>query len=183
MTDECIKYYEKFFGTPYPFHKYAHVFWPKPSQGAMENVGCVSYSEWNLFLGSNPTEMLISQTHVRILHELSHSWFGNLVTMNWWDDLWLNESFATYMSFLAYKQFPGLKECRQLQRKFFRYKDIALDKDTTSTTHPVRSDCKHTDDAAEIFDGLTYGKGASILKQVVYRIGEESLREGMKIYF
>jgi aminopeptidase N len=108
VTKAGIKYYEDLFGRAYPFGKYDQVFVPEHNYGAMENVGCVTYNENYLFRGQNPSLAKRLRFSITNLHELAHMWFGNLVTMKWWNDLWLNESFATYMSFLSMSNSPEL---------------------------------------------------------------------------
>jgi aminopeptidase N len=119
-----------------------------------------------------------------ILHELAHQWFGNLVTMKWWDDLWLNESFATIMSFFCLNGAEGLDWIQKGWTHFLgRYKSAGYNADMKNTTHPISNFCKHTDDGENMFDGISYGKGASVMRQLTHVIGEESIRAAMKIYF
>ena len=109
VTKVGIKFYEDMFGRKYTFGKYDQVFVPEHAYGAMENVGCVTYNEAYLFKGQTYTLARRLRFSITNLHELGHMWFGNLVTMEWWTDLWLNESFATYMSYLAMASSPDLQ--------------------------------------------------------------------------
>jgi aminopeptidase N len=109
VTQTGMKFYRELFGQEYPFEKYDQIYVPEFNAGAMENVGCVTYNEDMLFRGEDKTMDKKMQLTITNLHELAHHWFGNLVTMKWWDDLWLNESFATYMSYLALTSIPELK--------------------------------------------------------------------------
>ena len=130
----------------------------------MENVGCVTYNELYCFRGETPSlakRLKFSNTN---LHELAHMWFGNLVTMKWWDDLWLNESFATYMSFLAMSRIEKLDHYTTPWATFLRYKFWGITTDTKSSTHPICTDIASTDEAQSLFDGISYGKGSSFLK-------------------
>ena len=183
VTMAGIEYYTEFFGQEFPFSKYDQVFAPEFNCGAMENVGCVTYNEGYLYRGQVPTRSQIDRFSITILHELAHQWFGNLVTMRWWDDLWLNESFATFMSILAQHYGKGLDDYTTGWLIFGGYKNWGINTDLLSTTHPVSTDCVHTDDAENIFDGISYGRGASFLKLLVFQIGEDALSAGMRIYF
>lgn len=117
------------------------------------------------------------------LHELSHMWFGNLVTMKWWNDLWLNESFATYMSFLAMQSSEELQYFNTLWATFLRYKFWGISTDQLSSTHPICCEIKSTDEAQSLFDGISYGKGSSFLKQLYNVLGYDIVQQGLFEYF
>lgn len=110
-------------------------------------------------------------------------WFGNLVTMKWWNDLWLNESFATFMSFVAMEASPKLQHFSSLWLTFLSYKFWGISEDTLSTTHPITVHVGRTDEAESIFDGISYGKGSSVLKQLYNLIGREAFKKGIHLYF
>ena len=157
-------FYFDLFGHGYPFNKYDQVFVPEHNYGAMENVGCVTYNELYLMRGQTPSLAKRIRFSITNLHELAHMWFGNLVTMKWWDDLWLNESFATYMSFLAMVGSPKLKFYTTPWATFLRYKFWGISTDQLSSTHPICCTINSTDEAESLFDGISYGKGSAFLK-------------------
>jgi aminopeptidase N len=130
----------------------------------MENVGCVTFNEVYLYRGETPSLSKRLRFASTNLHELAHMWFGNLVTMKWWNDLWLNESFATYMSILALDQIPELSYFETHWVTFLSYKFWGISEDQLSNTHPITSFINNTAEAESIFDGISYGKGASFLK-------------------
>jgi aminopeptidase N len=131
----------------------------------MENVGCVTYNEKYLYRGETPTlakKLKFSNTN---LHELSHMWFGNLVTMKWWDDLWLNEAFATFMAFLVMEISEATKDYHETTWvAFLEYKFWGIQADSMTSTHPVCANIADTDEAESLFDGISYGKGSSFVK-------------------
>ncbi len=180
ITGQGFDFYRSEFAQAYPFGKYDQLFVPEFNSGAMENVGAVTFNESMIFRDP-PTEAQRASRAEVILHELAHMWFGNLVTMRWWEDLWLNESFATYISFLA------MAEATRFQRGWLAFlsgiKGWALGEDQKPTTHPIS--CKVADTEATFlnFDGITYGKGASVLKQLRERIGAAPFREGLRLHF
>jgi aminopeptidase N len=180
ITKQGLDFYAEFFDCPYPFDKYDQVFVPEFNAGAMENVGCVTHNEFMVFRDP-PTENQRRERAEVVLHEMAHMWFGDLVTMKWWNDLWLNESFATYMSYLcmtsATRFTTGWQEFNS------GIKNWAYRQDQLVTTHPISGTVADTDETFLNFDGITYGKGASVLKQLVAAIGMEGFREGMRHYF
>jgi aminopeptidase N len=180
ITAQGFDFYRHEFAQPYPFGKYDQIFVPEFNSGAMENVGAVTFNESMLFRDP-PTEAQRASRAEVILHELAHMWFGNLVTMRWWEDLWLNESFATYISFLA------MAESTRFQNGWLAFlsgiKGWALGEDQKPTTHPIAGRVADTEATFLNFDGITYGKGASVLKQLRERIGADSFRNGLRLYF
>ncbi|MCB0422198.1 MAG: aminopeptidase N [Bdellovibrionales bacterium] len=180
FTKGGLKYFNSEFGYEYPFKKYDQLLIPEFNAGAMENVAAVTFSEWLVSRGKVTRDNRHSLAEI-ILHEMAHMWFGDLVTMKWWNDLWLNESFATYMS---YKAMVATTDFDETWQKFFsRNKSWAYWEDQTVTTHPIEGDVPGTKNAETIFDGITYGKGSSVLKQLAYYLGEESFRKGVQNYF
>ena len=180
LTRQGFDFYRQLFQQPYPFSKYDQLFMPEFNAGAMENVGAVTFHDSFLFRDP-PTEAQRLERAEVILHELAHMWFGNLVTMTWWDDLWLNESFATYISFLAMDRATRFHGSWQTFNGIM--KPAAMRQDQLVTTHPIAADVRDTDAALLNFDGITYEKGAAVLKQLVATIGEEAFAPGMRRYF
>jgi aminopeptidase N len=181
VTRQGMDFYEKYFDEPYAFKKYDQIVVPDFHAGAMENVGAVSFSEHYISRGKELHSQSRSRAEV-ILHEMAHMWFGNLVTMEWWNDLWLNESFATYMAFLAMSkatEFSG----EESWRDFHGEKTWAYWTDLLVTSHPIEAKIDTTDDAFVNFDGITYGKGASMMKQLDFFIGPENFQTGIQLYF
>jgi aminopeptidase N len=181
ITIAGMEWYKNFFGLPYPFTKYDQIFSPEYNYGAMENVGLVTYNE-NYCWKEPASFQKRSRLCITILHELAHMWFGNLVTMKWWEDLWLNESFATFISFLCQAQTLG-QDYPTSWLSFNAYKGIAYREDQKSTTHPVMADISDTDKAESLFDAIVYYKGSSLLKQMFYFIGQDNFSNGLKAYF
>ncbi|OQW48439.1 MAG: hypothetical protein A4S09_04480 [Proteobacteria bacterium SG_bin7] len=180
ITKQGLNFYNKYFDYEYPFGKYDQTVVPEAVSGAMENVANVTFNE-RYFSRSKPTrEQLLDASNV-ILHEMAHMWFGNIVTMKWWNDLWLNESFATYMA--AHAQFEAT-EFKEIWRDFFGSdKQWAYWEDQLVTTHPIEAKAvTSTSDARGTFDGITYGKGASVVKQLSYYIGKGAFQKGVRNY-
>ncbi|MGH2710462.1 MAG: aminopeptidase N [Actinomycetota bacterium] len=180
VTKQGFDFFHQAFGYPYPFDKYDQVVVPEFAAGAMENPGCVTFHERYIFRSRvTGTERELRAS--TILHEMAHMWFGDLVTMRWWDDLWLNESFASYMGVLSEVEGTRFKEGWTI---FANYeKTWALQQDQLPTTHPIVSDIADVQSVHLNFDGITYAKGAAVLKQLVAWVGLDRFLEGMKIYF
>jgi len=179
LTRQGFDFFETYFGIPYPYGKYDQVFVPDYNMGAMENVACVVHSDRLLFRHA-ATERERRNRAVTVLHEMAHMWFGDLVTMEWWDDLWLNESFATYLATLAMvnatRFTDGFEAFRQEEKRWAYWQD------ELPTTHPIATEVADTVDAFTNFDGITYGKGASVLKQLSFYVGEDAFRAGVAAY-
>ncbi|HEY4669302.1 MAG TPA: aminopeptidase N, partial [Tepidiformaceae bacterium] len=180
VTRQGLDFYADFFDYPYPFGKYDQVFVPEFNSGAMENVAAVTHNEFMVHRDP-PTDTQRRERAEVVLHEMAHMWFGNLVTMRWWNDLWLNESFATYMAYLALEKATRFDSGWQDFNA--SVKNWAYRQDQLVTTHPIAGRVADTDETFLNFDGITYGKGASVLKQLVAAIGIEGFREGMRQYF
>lgn len=178
-----MRFYEDLFGKKYPFDKYDQVFVPEHNFGAMENVGCVTYNEVYLYRGVQKTLAKRLRFACTILHELAHMWFGNLVTMKWWNDIWLNESFANFMGFLTISRSPELQHFFSVWLTFQRYKSWGIESDQLSTTHPICCEVNDTEQANSLFDGISYGKGSSFLRQLFHVLGFEAVRAGLHLYF
>ena len=180
ITKQGLDFYAEFFDFPYAFGKYDQIFVPEFNAGAMENVGAVTFAEVFVFRDPPTENQRLNRGEV-ILHERAHMWFGDLVTMRWWNDLWLNESFATYMSYLALVEATRFKSSWQVFNSGM--KNWAYRQDQLVTTHPIAGEVADTDQTFLNFDGITYGKGAAVIKQLVATMGMDGFREGMRTYF
>ncbi|MBB2986995.1 aminopeptidase N [Terracoccus luteus] len=179
-TKKGFGFFEAEFDQPYPFEKYDQVFTPEYNMGAMENAGAVTFTEVYVFR-SKVSEAKIERRALTILHELAHMWFGNLVTMRWWDDLWLNESFAEWASTTCQAE---ATEWTSAWTTFgTSEKAWAYTQDQLSSTHPIAADMRHLEDVEVNFDGITYAKGASVLKQLVAYVGREPFVAALRQYF
>jgi len=180
ITKRGFDFFAEEFAYPYQFGKYDQAFVPEFNAGAMENAGCVTFSERHIFR-SRVTESTREARAETILHEMAHMWFGDLVTMRWWDDLWLNESFATYMSLVS------LVRATRFTSAFTTFsagwKTWAYRQDQLPSTHPIVADMPDIDSVKVNFDGITYAKGASVLRQLVAWVGEEAFVAGIRDYF
>lgn len=173
-------HFEQVFDLPYPFAKYDQLFVPEFNAGAMENAGTVTITEHYVFRSKVP-EAAVERRGLTILHELAHMWFGDLVTMRWWDDLWLNESFAEYVSTRCQAE---TTQWRTAWTTFSSSeKSWAYRQDQLSSTHPIVADIRDLADVEVNFDGITYAKGASVLKQLVHWVGEEAFDKALRAYF
>ena len=179
-TRQGFEFFEKAFDQPYPFEKYDQLFVPEFNAGAMENAGAVTFTESYVFRGQ-VTDATRERRVVTILHELAHMWFGDLVTMKWWNDLWLNESFAEYASTLATAEateWHGAWTTFTALEKSWAYRQ-----DQLPSTHPIVAEINDLEDVLVNFDGITYAKGASVLKQLVAWVGQEKFLAGVANYF
>ncbi|MFC4242854.1 aminopeptidase N [Gryllotalpicola reticulitermitis] len=179
-TKQGFAFYEDRFGYPYPFAKYDQVFVPEFNAGAMENAGAVTHTEAYVFR-SKVADAQRERRVVTILHELAHMWFGDLVTMKWWNDLWLNESFAEYASTLATAEATEWTEAWATFAS--TEKSWAYNQDQLPSTHPIVAAIRDLEDVQVNFDGITYAKGASVLKQLVAWVGQDDFLTGVHNYF
>ncbi|BBY41859.1 aminopeptidase N [Mycolicibacterium celeriflavum] len=179
-TKQGFGFYHSNFGVPYAFGKYDQLFVPEFNAGAMENAGAVTFLEDYVFR-SKVTRASYERRAETVLHEMAHMWFGDLVTMAWWDDLWLNESFATFASVLCQAE---ATEYTQAWTTFANVeKSWAYRQDQLPSTHPVAADIPDLAAVEVNFDGITYAKGASVLKQLVAYVGLEEFLSGLRDYF
>jgi len=180
ITKQGFDFYHRVFDYRYPFGKYDQLFVPEFNAGAMENAGCVTFLEDYVFR-SKVTNYLYERRAETVLHEMAHMWFGDLVTMRWWDDLWLNESFATYMSVLCQS------EATRFTNAWTTFANVektwAYRQDQLPSTHPIAADIPDVQAVEVNFDGITYAKGASVLKQLVAYVGREAFLDAMRTYF
>jgi aminopeptidase N len=179
-TKQGFGFYHRNFGVRYPFGKYDQLFVPEFNAGAMENAGAVTFLEDYVFR-SRVTRFLYERRAETVLHEMAHMWFGDLVTMRWWDDLWLNESFATWASVLCQA------EATEYTKAWTTFANVekswAYRQDQLPSTHPVAADIPDLQAVEVNFDGITYAKGASVLKQLVAYVGLEPFLAGLRNYF
>jgi aminopeptidase N len=180
-TKEGFAYFEKTFGLAYPFEKYDQVAVVDFNWGAMENSGVVTFREEILVFRSRVTDRnRQARAHV-ILHEMAHMWFGNMVTMGWWDDLWLNESFAEWTSYLALVE--GTRFKQGWASFISEGKSWAYTQDQLITTHPIAVDMPDIESVNANFDGISYAKGSSVMHQLCAYVGRENFIEGLQKYF
>ncbi|OLE69997.1 hypothetical protein AUF78_08565 [archaeon 13_1_20CM_2_51_12] len=179
-TRKVLDFYESYFGIPFQLPKLHNVAVPEFAYGAMENWGAITYREILLHVDKDTSiRARKSVAHV-IAHEIAHMWFGDLVTMKWWDDLWLNESFATFMDFKSTHQaYPDWKVWQDFVRTST---SGAMGRDALTKTHPIMARVHDPEEIEELFDEISYGKGASILRMIEAYIGPENFKNGVRHY-
>ncbi|MES9587638.1 aminopeptidase N [Streptomyces sp. NPDC093108] len=182
VTRQGFDWFQEKFDYDYPFAKYDQLFVPEFNAGAMENAGAVTIRDQYVFR-SKVTDAAYERRAETILHELAHMWFGDLVTMEWWNDLWLNESFATYTSVACQAYAEGSKWPNSWTTFANVEKTWAYRQDQLPSTHPIMADIRDLDDVLVNFDGITYAKGASVLKQLVAYVGMDAFFKGVQAYF
>jgi aminopeptidase N len=180
VTKQGFDWYHRAFDYRYPFDKYDQLFVPEFNAGAMENAACVTFLDDYVFR-SKVTDYAYERRADTILHEMAHMWFGDLVTMRWWDDLWLNESFASFASVLAQSQATRFTSAWTTFANI--EKTWAYRQDQLSSTHPIAADIPDLQAVEVNFDGITYAKGASVLKQLAAYVGIEQFLRAMQVYF
>ncbi|SEA11383.1 aminopeptidase N [Microbulbifer marinus] len=179
FTQQSFEFFQKYYGIKYPFGKYDQLIVPDFTIGAMENVAAVTFNEAYVSRGEKTQAQRQKLANV-IAHEMAHMWFGDLVTMKWWNGLWLKESFATYMASLA---LAGNSEFDDVWENFYlRSKQSAYQADQLATTHPIEVRVPNTAEAFSNFDSITYGKGGSVLEQLPHYLGKEAFRQGVSNY-
>ena len=178
---KCLEFYNEYFDIEYPLAKCDFIALPDFSSGAMENWGCITFREQVMLVDPKNTSLHIKQYVAQVVaHELTHQWFGNLVTMKWWNDLWLNESFATWMSYLAvHELFPDWQYWTQfiVDEQLPAFKEDALE-----NTHPINVTINHPDEIRTIFDAISYNKGGSVLHMLHAYMGADDFRDGLRVY-
>jgi aminopeptidase N len=179
LTRRGLDFFERTFGR-YPYAKYDQLFVPEFSAGAMENPGAVTFTETYIFR-SKVTDAIVERRAETLLHEMAHMWFGDLVTMRWWDDLWLNESFATFMAVLAQTEATRWTDAwvtfLDAEKSWAKYQD------QLPSTHPIADAMPDVESVHQNFDGITYAKGASVLRQLVAWVGQDAFLAGCRDYF
>ena len=179
FTQQGFEFFQRYFAISYPFEKYDQIIVPDFNIGAMENVAAVTFQEGYVYRGE-PTRAELESLARVVLHEMAHMWFGDLVTKKWWNGLWLNESFATLMATVALVEATEFDDA--WHSFYLSSKRSAYYADALVTTHPIEVPVDNTAAFFEVFDSITYGKGASVLKQLMYLVGEREFRNGVRAY-
>ena len=180
-SEKLLDYFESYFGTKYPLPKLDHIAIPDFAAGAMENWGCISYRETALLVDPEKSSIQTKQLVAAIIaHEMAHMWFGDLVTMDWWNDLWLNESFASWM---GDKAISNLYPEWDVWTKFLLDDtNRAFELDALDSSHPIEQEVKNPDEIGQLFDAISYSKGASLIRMLENYIGEEKFKKGIQQY-
>ena len=177
---EILPAFESVLRDPYPLAKLDLIAVPEFAYGAMENWGAISFRDMRLLVEADTNARQKRETLTTIAHEIAHQWFGNLVTMEWWTDIWLNESFATFMEEkIIERLYPTLGISDDFLLDWGSFARLG---DSLETTHPIHVPVHHPDEISEIFDEISYGKGASVLRMVEALVGEEPFRAGVIAY-
>jgi aminopeptidase N len=178
---KCLDYYDEYFGIPYPLEKCDFIALPDFASGAMENWGCITFREATLLVDPENTSLPTKQYVAMVVaHELAHQWFGNLVTMRWWTDLWLNEGFASWIEYLATDYiFP---EWNMWTQFVVDEQQQALRLDALENTHAIEVPINHPDEIRTIFDAISYAKGSSIIHMLEQYLGHDTFRDGLRLY-
>ena len=177
---ETTRFYDSYYGIPYALPKMHLIAVPEFAHGAMENWGAITFREMRLLVDDKTSVKVKKRAGETIAHEIAHMWFGDLVTMKWWDDLWLNESFATFMAYKAVdKAYPQLS---MWQDFVFMDTAAAMSRDGVENTHPIQVTINSVEDVEEVFDDISYGKGASIIRMIEAHVGQENFTTGVRSY-
>ncbi len=180
LTARLLPWFEEYFGVPYPYGKYDQLAVPSFSAGAMENVGLVLFRENLLLLDEATASWRETKAVARVVaHEFAHMWFGNLVTMQWWDDIWLNEAFAEWM---AHRSIHAVHPDYHVWDDFQASKAGALESDALASTHPIYSPVETPQQATELFDAITYQKGSAVMRMLENFLGADAFRDGLRTY-
>ena len=176
----CLDLYDAYFDVPYPLPKLDMVGIPEFAAGAMENWGLVTYREVDLLIDANASSSQRQRVCTVVTHELAHQWCGNLVTMTWWDDLWLNEGFACWMqNYAADKLFPEWKMWEQFTQT---EQGAAMRLDGLRTSHPIQVPIRHAGEVEAVFDAISYCKGGSVIRMATAVLGDDVFRDGLRLY-
>jgi tricorn protease interacting factor F2/3 len=177
---ELLPEFGRYYGLPYPLPKLDLIAVPDFAYGAMENWGAISFREVQLLVDANTPTRLKRLALDTVAHEIAHQWFGNLVTMRWWDDIWLNESFATFLETRMVERLaPGYGS---LENFLIYWMNRTLVADSLPTTHPITAEVRDASQISQVFDEISYGKGASVLRMIEAYLGEETFRRGIADY-
>ena len=181
VAARTLSFFEEYFAIAYPLPKMDLIAIPDFAAGAMENWGAVTYRETAILVDPEHSSAATRQrVAIVIAHELAHQWFGNLVTMEWWTHLWLNEGFASWIEYLAVDHlFPEWEIWTQ-----FVFSDFgrALSLDSLRHSHPIEVEVRHPSEISEIFDAISYSKGASVIRMLASYVGEDDFRRGLQVY-